>query len=353
MSITAMADRRVTVYRVSPYVLDPVAIAASFAPSRQASKTACIEVRVTNTAVPGTVTVHGIVNGVGDSETLDFPNGADVRATTKRFQNLNSSAAFTTTGLTTGTIVAEAVGRDGSRIETITGAMATQWPMRMDRGLAKWPGKQEYGVNQSEETRFYMDSTFWSPREGDIFVDGLTNEEFFVIGVPTFHGGGMYLPHHIEVRVMRREGSASGSALGTGGSVPTATATFIAAEDIEAGDIIYITQDGRIGLADADQSFSPPRYFARGIAAAGALAGNVCAVYLTVGQTTGVNFDLPPAASTNGQIAFLSDTPGKASLLPAGPGYVSCAVGMIQGADGVSDTVQCVLSFSDFPVLVP
>jgi hypothetical protein len=351
MSITLMADRRVTVYRVSPYVLDPTTVAASFPPSRQAAKTACIEVRVTNTTTPGTVTVHGIVAGVVDSETLTFPNGADVLATTKLFQNLNSAAAFTVTGLTGGTIVVEAVGRDGSRIETITGAMAVQWPMRMDRGLTKWPGKQEYGVNQSEETRFYMDWTSWQPREGDIFVDSLTAEEFMVIGVPTFHGGGMYIPHHLEVRVIRREGSASGSSIGGGGAVPTPTATFVADENVSAGDIVYITVDGRIALAESSRVHSPPRYYARGVAATAALAGNVCAIYLD--GVVGVNFDAPPPASANGTVAFLSDTPGHAVLVPAGAGHASCSVGIIQGADGVSTTVQCLLAFSDFPVLVP
>jgi len=66
-----------------------------------------------------------------------------------------------------------------------------------------------------------------------------------------------------------------------------------------------------------------------------------------------VNFDAPPPASANGTVAFLSDTPGHAVLVPAGAGHASCSVGIIQGADGVSTTVQCLLAFSDFPVLVP
>ena len=176
MSIWLMADRRVTVYRLSDYVLDSVvATTAGLAPSRQPAKPACIEVRSTGGA-GGTVTVQGIVAGSADSETLTFA-GPDVLTTRKVFQSLNSTIAFAVTGMAGATLSASATGSDGSAIQTVTGAVATDWPMRMDRGFSKWPGKYTQGVAQTEETRFYMEYASWSPRENDVFVDGLTSEQ--------------------------------------------------------------------------------------------------------------------------------------------------------------------------------
>lgn len=203
MSITALADRRITVYRRSPYVLDPVAVAASLLPSRQPARESCVEVTTTGGAA-GTVTIAGTVAGLPDSETLTMQVGGDQRATGLVFTSISS---ITTTGLAGATISAQAVGRDGSRNHAVSATVATGWPMRMDRGSVRWPSPP-FGSAQIEDTVFYMDWTAaWEPREGDVFVDDRTGQEFFVIGPPTQHGGGITIPHHLEIRVHRREGS--------------------------------------------------------------------------------------------------------------------------------------------------
>jgi hypothetical protein len=203
MSITALADRRITVYRRSPYVLDPVAVAPALAPSRQPARESCIEI-TTSGGAAGTVTVSGTVSGLPDSETLVLNAGGDQRATGLVFTSVSGIA---TAGLAGATVSAQAVGRDGSRNHSVSAVVVTGWPMRMDRGSVRWPSPT-FGSSQMEDTVFYLDwSPAWEPREGDVFVDDRTGQQFFVLGPPTQHGGGSTIPHHLEIRVQRREGS--------------------------------------------------------------------------------------------------------------------------------------------------
>lgn len=204
MSITALADRRVTVKRRTSLVLDPSTAVAVMAATRQPARESCIEV---NALAAGTVTVAGTVNGAPGSEVLTFA-GADVLCTKKVFTALDP-AAFTITGAIVGTSLrAEAVGRDGSRTHSAY-TVVSAWPMRMDRGPATWPAGPE-GSTEREPTRFYFDfTTVWEPRDGDVFVDDRTLDEWFVRGVPNQHGGGLTVPHHWEVRVQQNQGRAS------------------------------------------------------------------------------------------------------------------------------------------------
>lgn len=200
-----MADRAITVHRRSPRVLDPVAVAALLSASRQPSRAACIEVRTTGGAA-GTVTISGTVNGAPATELLTF-TGPDVLCGRKLFSALNVPA-FATTGLAGATLQAEAVGRDGSRVHAETAVVVSAWPMRMDRstGQRSWPVLPA-GVSELEQTTFFMDWTdAWMPRNGDIFVDDRTAEEWHVEDVPTYHMQST-IPHHLEILVRRREGS--------------------------------------------------------------------------------------------------------------------------------------------------
>jgi hypothetical protein len=204
MSITAMADRLINVYRRTSLVRDQIAVSPSIACSRQPARPACIEVRLTGGAA-GVVTVFGTVAGSSASEALAFPGGADALCTHKVFSAL-ATPAFTTTGLAGGRLQAEAVGRDGSRVHATTAPVASDWPMRLDRSTARWPVPIAGGA-QTERTVFYMDFTAdWSPREGDVFVDQRTLEEWAVEGIPTLHGASTF-PHHWEIAVRRREGT--------------------------------------------------------------------------------------------------------------------------------------------------
>lgn len=211
MPITALADRRITVRRRTAHVLDPVAAAASHVATRQPSREATIEVRVTGgTANTGTVTVLGTVGGAPDSEVLTFA-GAGRKATIKRFSAL-ASPAITTTGLAdevaVPTIEASAVAPDGTPVHGAY-VVVSGWPMRMDRGRPTWPAPIP-GSHQREDTTFYMDATdAWMAREGDTLTDDRTGEVWSVKGQPTQHGGGLAYPHHLEIRVVRDEGRST------------------------------------------------------------------------------------------------------------------------------------------------
>jgi hypothetical protein len=207
MSITALADRAVTVYRRTAFVLDAAAAVASPAISRQPAKPALVEVLVEGGAAgTGTVVVSGTVNGSPESETLTFVGPAR-KVTTKRFSALSS---FATTGLANEspppTLSARAVGGDGGSIDRDV-LVVSAWPMRKDAGAPSWPAPVQ-GSAEQELTYFYVDyTTIWTPREGDVFVDDRTSEQWQVVGHPAQHGGGLRTPHHHEIRVRRREGS--------------------------------------------------------------------------------------------------------------------------------------------------
>jgi hypothetical protein len=207
MPITALADRAVTVYRRTAYIVEPASAAATLTLARQPARACLVEVAVSGgTSGTGTVTVSGTVNGSPDSQALTF-SGRGRQVTTKRFTAISS---ITTTGLhdepSKPTISASAVGADGGRLESDS-LVASGWPMRKDAGTAGWPVPVS-GSAEVEVTRFYMDFTeAWAPREGDVFVDDRTSEQWQVQGRPTQHGGGLREPHHWEIRVKRREGS--------------------------------------------------------------------------------------------------------------------------------------------------
>lgn len=209
MSISALADRAITVYRRTAYVLDPRTAAASMAVTAQPIRAALVEVVVSGgTSGTGTVTISGTVDGSPGTETLTFA-GPGRKATTKRFTALDP---ITSTGLadeaSVPTISASAVGADGGRLDQ-SNVVVTGWPMRKDAGTASWPAPTQGSV-ESEITRFYMDfTTAWTPRDGDIFLDTRTGEQWQVIGHPAQHGGGIRSPMHYEIRVKRRQGSIS------------------------------------------------------------------------------------------------------------------------------------------------
>lgn len=209
MPITNLADRRMTVRRKTSILLGPVAVLASHAPTRQPATAAAVRVRLAGgTTSTGTVTVSGTVAGLPDSETLTFTRN-DVLETVKLFTALST---ITTSGLadevTPPTITVDAVGRDGTAIHT-SYVVVSGWPIRKDAGPPSWPAPVP-GSSQTEDAWMYIDWTsMWEPRDGDVFIDERTAEEWQAVGHPSQHGGGLVQPHHWEVRVRRREGSST------------------------------------------------------------------------------------------------------------------------------------------------
>lgn len=209
MSITSMADRRITVRRRTPLLVDPAPAAASMSPDRQPVRGSIVEVEVSGgTDNTGTVTINGTVGGSPDTEVLTF-SGPGALAGVKYFEALDDPA-LTTTGLagesTVPTVQARAVGSDGSRhhqqVEIVSG-----WPARFDRSRASWPHPTA-GSTGVEKTRFYVDyNSVWEPRRGDVIIDERTEDEWMVYGAPTLHSQSI-MPHHWEIEVREMDGAS-------------------------------------------------------------------------------------------------------------------------------------------------
>ena len=103
-----------------------------------------------------------------------------------------------------GTWSARAVGSDGSRIHA-SSVVASGVRCHLNRGAARWP-MTAAGRAEHEATWLAHDWTDdWAPREGDVYVDQGSGEQWRVVGDPNWLGS--LRPHHWEVRVQRREGS--------------------------------------------------------------------------------------------------------------------------------------------------
>lgn len=211
MSISNMANRRITVKRKTAFVLDATTALASIDTDRQPNVGSFIEAELSGgTSNTGTVTVSGAVDGAPDTEVLTF-TGAGKQTTVLRFDSLDASGTFVTTGLTdeptVPTIAVRAVGSGGDphpqHVDVVT-----DWPARFDRGRATWPAPTA-GSSQLEKTRFYVDfNTVWEPKDGDVIIDQRDSQEYFVQGNPNqADGSGTLVPHHWEIEVKRREGS--------------------------------------------------------------------------------------------------------------------------------------------------
>lgn len=208
MSIRSMAGRLMNIYRRTAFVLDSQSAATDIAsPSRQPKVASYIEVTLAGTVVyPATVTVNGLdKDGAAISNTLAFTSGGSLSQTTVgRFASLGSTPnAFVFTGTTGATVSAKAVGADGSRIHQ-NYAIAENVRCHLNRGGARW-AQTVAGTTESERTWIAHNyTTLFSPREGDVYVDQGSNEQWEVIGDPNWLGS--LRPDHWEVRVERREG---------------------------------------------------------------------------------------------------------------------------------------------------
>lgn len=203
MSITSMAGRLITVHRRTAFALDSAVATATMSLDRQPPVASVIEIEVS--AGAGTVTVTGTVAGVPDSEVLTYAAGGTQR-TIKLFTAVDALGLAVSAGLVGATIQALALGGDGSRNHMayvlITGVRA-----HLNRGSARWPNTVA-GTAEVERTWFGIDyTTLWAPREGDVFVDQGSSEQWKVVGTPDWLGS--IRPHHWEVRVVRNEGALS------------------------------------------------------------------------------------------------------------------------------------------------
>lgn len=121
--------------------------------------------------------------------------------------------------------------------------------------------------------------------------------------------------------------------IGGGGS--STVVKLPAGEPITAGDVLAVNSAGDI--VKSSTVFSAGLFNVVGISDVSVGVGELVSV-VTEGniQTT---FDAPPSASSNGSLAYLSTTAGKATLSPAStPGRVVLSIGVLQGADGATSS---------------
>jgi hypothetical protein len=202
-----MAGRRMTLSRRTAFIVDSVAmgaVATSITPDRAMVRDSLVEIVITGTSGAGTVTVNGNVSGAPTAEILTF-SGPGTLVTVNRFDagtitTIDYSIGFSASNA----ITAAAVGSDGSR-QQIHYTVASSIRARLDRGRGSWlsadAGRVEY-----EKTRIYVDyTTLFTPRDGDVWIDEVTGEEWECKTHPDLFGGGSALPHHWEFEVERRK----------------------------------------------------------------------------------------------------------------------------------------------------
>lgn len=208
MSITAMSGRSVTVYRRTAFVLDsvtPASGSSTVSPSRQPTVSTLLQVRASGSGFPvGGVTVTANWTGPASESfvldapgvrvgVLDVPSGALVDFD---FSNFTGSQ----------TIEVKAVGGNGQPNHA-SYVLLSALRVRFDRARPRWINPAS-GGSEMERTRVYLDyRPDYAPREGDVFVDDRTGEEWFLVGHPELHSGGSLTPHHFEFEVERREQS--------------------------------------------------------------------------------------------------------------------------------------------------
>jgi hypothetical protein len=200
-----LMNTTVTVYRRTALVLDATEAAASLTVSRQPSRAALLDVSVSGgTSNTGTVTVTGTVEGVaGVSEVLTFDGVGTSRRGAKLFSAIS---AISTSGLadetTKPTVSISAIGRDGTKIHA-SYALATGVPAILDHETRRWPTAPM--TEQAGSGTLLLDwSEVWSPREGDLVVDGM-GCDWIVLGRPRERGN--LRPSHWELDLQVWEGT--------------------------------------------------------------------------------------------------------------------------------------------------
>jgi hypothetical protein len=209
--IISSAQRRFTIKRLTAFVVDEIAVKATMSADRQPVRESIFQVRVrSGTSNSGTVQITGTdAEGSAINETLTFTT-AGYKQTSKRFVSISPNG-ITTTGLadeaTVPKIAIKALGPDGS-IQNISYTVTSGWPAIMDRSRpsrADWKG--EIPGSTEEEPVFIM--LQWTenffPREGDIFIDDDTAEQFILTGTPLLEGYGRV--SHYAIWAQRRQGS--------------------------------------------------------------------------------------------------------------------------------------------------
>jgi uncharacterized protein (DUF2345 family) len=110
---------------------------------------------------------------------------------------------------------------------------------------------------------------------------------------------------------------------------------------VVVGNIVQVEPTaGKVGLADADTGTLNDA-LAIGVSMDAAAATNDIRINTIQGTRVPVKFTSAPAAASNGLPVWLSATAGQASMTaPTGTGVVTVVLGLLQGADGITDTPE-------------
>lgn len=200
-TVASLANCIVTVWRRTAFLLDPIAVAASHALTRQPVGPGPLQVEVTGSP-SGTVTVSGTVGGVADTEVLPFSGVAGVRVTVKSF----SAYSGITTSLTGATLIsAQSVGAGGAP-QNVLYAVVTGLPAeRRHRGEQSWPGMLPGNERKEGATFRIQYEETWAPRPGDLVkLDG-SSEAYEVKAAPVADGN--FGPDHWRLSTDLRQGT--------------------------------------------------------------------------------------------------------------------------------------------------
>jgi hypothetical protein len=123
-------------------------------------------------------------------------------------------------------------------------------------------------------------------------------------------------------------------------SSPNAGFFLTAGSDMADGTIVFVGPDGAAHPADGAML---PCMNVIGINRSSVLAGQLATIDADMVSRTPVRFDTPPAASDNGKVVFLSETPGRGTVGPPGVGFCVYRIGILLGADGTTLTPEVLL----------
>lgn len=203
MHIASLADRNITIYRRTAYLLDAVTAAASLTVDRQPPRASAMRATVAGgTTGSGTVTITGTVEGVaGTAEVLTFTaNG--VKVGSKLFTAISAVA---TSGLadesTKPTVAIEAVDRQGApQAQDVT--RAANVPAQLKRSSGRWP-VPTVGSEVSQTITYVVDrSDLWTPRKGDRVTEDANTGETSIVEEARTAGGSLY-GSHLELSCTR------------------------------------------------------------------------------------------------------------------------------------------------------
>jgi hypothetical protein len=126
---------------------------------------------------------------------------------------------------------------------------------------------------------------------------------------------------------------------GGGGGGLTTSITIDAGEALATGSVVALAADGDVYLADA--TTSADRWRAFGVSDTVYAPAAAADVHVVVGTLQNTLFGSAPPAANNGDVVYLSETAGEATLIaPTSSGTVVMELGVLQGANGATTTPQ-------------